>query len=282
VIVVQGTTAGAAIRDEVEKVKVPVLQGRPHRATVRGNPADQVLPWSPFVLLLVVALVIVARSAWQGEWWIVAAGGVIVAIAIWGLRFSHRQAPAAGPFPTAVAATPSTGATEGRPVIGSFTIAGQIGSTATGTTGRLTLILPADLDVTAGPVIAALLTAGHRILNEHRLAHHPLPVVEVVAVDRAEERPATLSEPGFTVHITNDLTTRHSEVTVEAPQLPSTEGRVLLIAATLLAGAEHLLEDPASSLAPLLPQACRHQDRRRGRTSLRHAEPVADRPATKE
>lgn len=280
-VVVRSTTAGADIRDEVEKVKVPVLQSRPRKATAPGNPADPVVPWSPFALLLVVALVIVARSAWQGEWWIVACSCVIVAIAIWGLCFSHRQAHAAGPFPTAAAATPSNRATERRPVIGSFTIAGQIDSTATGTTGHLALILPADLEVTAEPVIAALLTAGHRILNEHRLAHHPLPTVEVTVVDRAEKRPATLSGPGFTVHITNDLTTRHSEVTVEAPQLPSTEGRVLLIAATLLAGAEHLLEDPASSVAPLLPQACRHQDRRRRRTSLPHAEPVADRPATK-
>lgn len=252
-IVELSTTAGAAIRDEMEKVTVPMLQSRPRRVTAPGNPADQVLPWSPFVLLVVVALAILAYSAWQGDWWIVAASCLIVAIAIAELRSPRWQAHAAQPSPTPVPATPTTEVPERPPLIGSFAIVGRIDTTATGTTGRLTLILPADLDVTGEPVIAALLTAGHQILNEHHLAHHQLPAVEVIVVDRCAERPIALATPGFTVHITNDLTTRHSDMTIDSHQPPGTKGRDLLIAATLVAGGEHLLEDPASSLPPHLP-----------------------------
>ncbi len=250
---VHSTTAGAAIRNEVEKVKVPVLQRRPHKAIAPGSPVHPVVPWSPFAVLLVVALVILARGSWEGEWWLVACSCVILAISVWGLRLSHRQAQATLLVPPPSAAAPATGTPEGLPVIGSFTIAGQIEGTATGTAGRLTLILPADLEVTVEPVVASLLTAGHQILDEHRLVQHRLPTVEVTAVDRAEEQPATLPASGFTVHITNDLATRHSEVTMDGPQLTGPEDGALLIAATLLAGAEYLLEDPTSSLGPLIP-----------------------------
>ncbi|MEX5237428.1 hypothetical protein [Kocuria arenosa] len=75
-----------------------------------------------------------------------------------------------------------------------------------------------------------------------------MPTVEVIAVDRADKQPATIPATGFTVHITNDLATRHSDITLDAHQSLGTENRVLLIAATLLAGAEHLLDYPARSL----------------------------------
>lgn len=230
---------------------------------------------APFVILLVVALGGTAYSIWHGHWPIVVLHAVTVAVAVWGLRLPRRRATSPGRSPdTARAADPPSGVhampspqatsspvhagalrheatlnttTEARgqlPVVGSFAITGRIDRTATGPAGRLTVLLPAATEVTAASVVAALLTTGHQVLDDHRLAHRPLPEVDVTAVDRAEKPPTTVLASGFTVHITNDLSTRRSDITVEADQLLGTGDGALLIAATLLAGAEHLLDHP--------------------------------------
>ncbi|MEX5258120.1 hypothetical protein [Kocuria arenosa] len=129
-------------------------------------------------------------------------------------------------------------------MVGSFAIIGRIHHRATGTTGRLTLILPADTDLTPALVVDALLTAGHQILTDHHLTHHRLPEVGITTVDRAETHPTTTPPTGFTVHVTNDLTTRHSGITIDADQLLATQEGTLLIVAALLAGADRLLDDP--------------------------------------
>ena len=125
-------------------------------------------------------------------------------------------------------------------------ITGRLRRDDNSTTGHLSLILPTDTDVTAASVINVLLTAGHRILNEHRLTDQPLPELEVTRVDRTET-PPTNQANGFTVWITNNLTARRSDITINPHQLPIPEDGPLLIAATLLAGAEHLLDtaDPS-------------------------------------
>ena len=128
-------------------------------------------------------------------------------------------------------------------MVGSFVIIGRIQHRATGSTGRLTLILPATTEVTPTPVVDALLTTGHRILTDHHLTHHRLPEVDVTTVDRAEKHPTTTPPTGFTVHVTNDLTTGHSTITIDADQLLATREGTLLIAAALLAGADRLLDD---------------------------------------
>ncbi|GGG68737.1 hypothetical protein GCM10011374_36430 [Kocuria dechangensis] len=128
------------------------------------------------------------------------------------------------------------------PVVESFAIAAQIRMTAAGTTVRLTIALPDEVTVTASGFVPALLTLGQRVLEEHRLTGRELPEVEVTAVERAEELPAGARTTGFTVGVINDMAARRSSIVLDSDFLLGNDGGVLLAAATLLAGAEHLLE----------------------------------------
>jgi hypothetical protein len=263
-----------------------MLQSRHQKpARRKGNRKVQARSM-PFVLLAIVALGGMAYGAGRGDWVIVALNAVTASVAIWGLRPHHAPSTAADhtpatssptdcpsgthpspqpkatsspahaqPLPQSAAAdsttTPAPAPAPAQlPVVGSFAITGRIGRTATGAAAGLAVILPSDTEVTTIPVVAALLTTGHRILAEHDLTHWPLPEVEVTAVERTAEPPARTSGTGFTVHVTNDPTTCSSEITVEANQLPGTGYGVQLIAATLLAGAEHLLEGPDQPFRP--------------------------------
>ncbi|MEX5259968.1 hypothetical protein [Kocuria sp. CPCC 205263] len=258
-----------------------------------------------------MALAVMAHGSWRGDWLIVTLNAVIVAIAVWGLRLPRKQADDSHQFPAAdrlVTSSPgsllapstketshfpcpqpsphaalidstTTESPEELPVLASFAITDRIDSAATGTTGRLTVIIPADTEVTTDPVVAALLTAGHQILDEHHLTDQPLLTVEISAVERADKQPATIPATGFTVHITNDLTARQSDITLDAHQTLGTDNRVLLIAATLLAGAEHLLDYPARSL-PTRPSRT-HRGRGHRRRHPPRPEPAANRPYVK-
>ena len=259
-----------------------MLQSRRQTTTTRKSHRKVQAQSVPLVLLVVVALGGMAYGAAQGDWVIVALNAVTAGVAIWDLRL--RCAPSTGadqsPAPAQPAGSPHGAhpgpqlkatrsparaqsfpqiadadstttpspapapAPEELPVVGSFAITGRIRRTTTGATAGLTVILPADTPVTTTPVVAALLTTGHRILTEHDLTYQPLPEVEVTTVGRTAELPATTPATGFTVHVTNDPTSCSSEITVDAGQVLGSGDGVRLIAATLLAGAEHLLEDP--------------------------------------
>ena len=251
-----------------------MLQGHRRETAAHQNRVDTVPPSAPFLILLAVALGGTAHSVWHGHWLIVALHAVTVAIAIWGLRLPHPRPtstarpsvagrpadPPSGlePQPSPRATSPlvhaesyahetapiTTAGQKQLPVVGSFAITARVHRTTTGTVGRLTVVLPSATEVAAAPVVAALLTAGDQILKDHGLTHRPLPEVDVTAVDRADQLPTTTPAPGFTVHITNDLITCRSHITVDADQLLGTGDGALLIAATLLAGAEHLLDHP--------------------------------------
>lgn len=130
-------------------------------------------------------------------------------------RFLIRRPGHFAPEPPAPGATAE--APEELPVVGSFAIIGRIHHRATGTTGRLTMILPADTDLTPTHVVDALLTIGHWILTDHHLTPHRLPEVGITTVDRAEKHPTATPPTGFTVHVTNDLTTPAT------PASPSTQ-----------------------------------------------------------
>lgn len=253
-----------------------MLQSHRRATTVHKGHVGTVPPLAPFVILLGVALIGMAHGSWHGHWLVVALNVVTVAVAIWGLRLPHQRStspdrsPATGraaesprgvhldpspqgassrdcPQPVLHGGSPRSITTEDAgelPVVGSFAITGRIHRTAVGTAGCLTVVLPMDINVVAAPVVNALLTAGHRLLEDRRLTHRPLPEVEVTTVDRAERPPSTSPATGFTVHVTNDLATRHSDITIDAHQLMSSEDGALLIAATLLAGADHLLDAP--------------------------------------
>ncbi|MGQ1840245.1 hypothetical protein ACT4S2_17555 [Kocuria turfanensis] len=146
--------------------------------------------------------------------------------------------------------------------MGSFALAAQLRMTAAGTTARLTVALPADVTVTAAALVPALLSLGQRILLDYRLTGHPLPEVDATAVERAENVPATAT--GFTLKVTNDLAAKHSSIVVDSDILLGNDGGILLIAATLFASADHLLETddrPTERRAP----AAGPSPRRRGR-----------------
>lgn len=137
-----------------------------------------------------------------------------------------------------------TSALEHLPVVDSFAVAAQIRMTAAGTRARLAVAVPQEAPVSPNALIAALLTLGQQVLEEHRLTGQPLPEVEVTAVERVETVPAAAAATGFTVGVTNDLAARRSTLVLDSDFLLGNDGGVLLAAATLLAGAEHLL-DPA-------------------------------------
>jgi hypothetical protein len=148
------------------------------------------------------------------------------------------------------------------PVVDSFAVAAQLRMTATGTRARLSVVLPAETTATPATLVPALLSLGQHVLTDYRLTGHALPEVQVTAVERAETVPATARETGFTVRVTNDLQARRSFLVVDSDLLGN-DGGVLLIAATLFAGAEYLLEardSPADRHAP----AKRRPPRRRG------------------
>ncbi|MHC5560838.1 hypothetical protein ACYSMR_17925 (plasmid) [Kocuria sp. U4B] len=158
-------------------------------------------------------------------------------------------------------------------MVGSFALTGRITRSAAGTAAGLTVVLPEDTDVTTTAVVAALLTTGHRILTEHDLTHQPLPEVEVTTVDRTAKPPTTTPATGFTVRVTNDLSTCSSHITVEPNQPLATKDGTLLIAASLLAGAEHLLEGPDRPF----PHRTTSSRRRRGRQRRHDHSPAAGR-----
>lgn len=268
---------------------------RHHRATtVHTGRVHTVPPSAPFVVLLGVSLIGMAHGSWHGHWLVVALNVMTVAVAIWGLRLSRRRTPRPDQLPATGRAAesprnvdphPSPQDTGSRacpqpvlheesphsttpagpgdiPVVGSFAITGRVHHTGAGLAGRLTVILPVDINVAAVPVVNALLTSGHRILEDYRLTYRPLPEVEVTTVDRAENPPRTITTTEFTVHVTNDLTTRHSDLTVDAPQLLGTEDGALLIGTTLLAGADHILENPSHALHHRTPHTRRPRNHR--------------------
>jgi hypothetical protein len=238
------------------------------------------LPLAPFVILLLVALGAMTEGLWRGHWLTVAVNVVIMVIAIWGLRLPRRPAAeavpplitgrptrsstgvclaprlkdpgsrtAAQPLPyEAAAATANAPAPQDVPVVDSLAITGRIHTTPTGSVGNVGLVLPGDTEAPTPAVIAALLTAGHQILADHPRTDRPLPEVEITSVDRTGKPPPTTPAAGFTVHITNNRSMRHSDITLEAGQRLGAEERPLLIAATLLAGAEHLLDHPERPL----------------------------------
>lgn len=159
-------------------------------------------------------------------------------------------------------ATPAPASDE-VPVVDSFAVAAQLRMTAAGTRARLSVALPADTTLTPTTLVPALLSLGQQVLVDFWLTGHALPEVQVTAVERVETVPPTARATGFTVGVTNDLTARRSTLLVDSDLLLGNDGGVLLIAATLFAGAEHLLEScdsPADRHAP----GKRRPPRRRG------------------
>lgn len=154
------------------------------------------------------------------------------------------------------------------PVVDSFAVAAQLRMTTTGTTARLMVALPEDVRVTPATLVPALLSLGRQVLVDYRLTAHELPEVQVTAVERVQTAPATARASGFTVGVTNDLAARRSSVVVDSDLLLGTDDGVALIAATLSAGAEHLMEAgdrPAHrpTAAKRRPQRRRNPRRRR-------------------
>ena len=158
---------------------------------------------------------------------------------------------------------PPAPAPAGVPVVDSFAITAQLRMRPTGTTGRLAVALPAEVTVTPAVLVPALLSLGRQVLHDYRLTGHEVPEVEVTAVERVETAPAAARATGFTVGVTNDLAARRSSIVVDSDLLLGTDDGVVLIAATLTAGAEHLMETadhPDQRSAP----ATRRSHRRRG------------------
>lgn len=140
-------------------------------------------------------------------------------------------------------------AVENTPVVESFAVAAQVRMTAAGTTARLIIALPEDVKVTPADMVPTMLTLGQRVLEEYRLTGQELPEVEVTSVERVETIPGTAAATGFTVGVTNDLQARSSSIVLDSDLLLGNDGGVLLAAATLLAGAAHLLDpDPVPAL----------------------------------
>lgn len=128
------------------------------------------------------------------------------------------------------------------PVVGSFAVAAQLRMTTTGATARLSVALPDHVKIIPATLVPALLSLGQQVLIDYRLIGHELPEVEATAVERVETVPATATATGFTLGVINDLAAKRSAIAVDSDLLLGNDGGVLLIAATLLAGAEHLLE----------------------------------------
>jgi hypothetical protein len=153
-------------------------------------------------------------------------------------------------------------------VVDSFAVAAQLRMTAGGTTARLMVALPAEVTVTPASLVPALLSLGRQVLLDYRLTGHDLPEVQVTAVERLQTVPAAVRATGFTVGVTNDLAARRSSIVVDSDLLLGTDDGVALIAATLSAGAEHLLETgdhPTHRPAPAKRRSHRRRNPRRRR-----------------
>lgn len=159
-------------------------------------------------------------------------------------------------------ATPAP-AVDDVPVVDSFAVAAQLRMTATGTRARLSVALPAETTLTPATLVPALLSLGQQVLVDYRLTGHEMPEVQVTAVERVETAPAATRATGFTVGVSNDLQARRSSIVVDSDLLLGNDACVLLIAATLFAGAEHLLEACDSPVDRHTP-AQRRPPRRRG------------------
>ena len=133
-------------------------------------------------------------------------------------------------------------ALENVPVVDSFAVAAGIRMTTAGTRASLAIAVPDEAQFSTDTLICALLTLGQQVLEEYRLTGQELPEVEVTAVERVETVPATAAAAGFTVGVTNDLEAQRSTLVLDSDFLLGNDGGVLLAAATLLAGAEHLLD----------------------------------------
>lgn len=159
-------------------------------------------------------------------------------------------------------ASPSPAATipESLPVVDSFAVAAQVRMTVAGTRARVSVALPEDVKATADTLISALLTLGNQVLEENRLTGQELPEVEVTEVERVETVPAGATATGFTVGVTNDLDAQRSALLLDSDYLLGNDGGLLLVAATLFAGAEHLLEVREHGA----PQAAKSRGRRTG------------------
>lgn len=237
---------------------------------------EKALPRWPFAILVAVALWGVIEDFQDGRWLILVLNAVVFAIAIWGLRLPRQQikdrhqipgtdehtGQASGPHlasstaqakirprphsfsagvPMTVATVPAP-VPHDLPIVDSFAVAAHIRMATTGTTARLSVALPEDTKVTPAVLISTLLTLGQRVLQDYRLTDRELPEVEVTAVERAATAPTSAAATGFTLGVTNDLAARHSSINLDSELLTSNDDGILLSAATLLAGAEHLLE----------------------------------------
>lgn len=258
-----------------------MLKSRRTATAAQQKPVKTTPPTALLVVVLTLALIGAAYGLWRGHWAAASSHTLIAAITAWGMYSRHRgrpgsqQSPAAlesaayasstplescpprritltSPEPGTQKAALTTAGTDpalasaGLPIVDRLAITGRLRRDDNSTTGHLSLILPTDTDVTVASVINVLLTVGNRILNDHHLTDQPLPELKITLVDRTEA-PPTNHANGFTVWITNNLATRRSDITLDTHQLPPSEHGPLLIAATLLAGAEHLLDtaDPS-------------------------------------
>lgn len=239
------------------------------------TPPAPAAPPALCVILLLIGLGGMVHGLGHGHWLPITGNAAIMAIAAWGLRLPHRRAvalrqvlprtaatdapeppqtspsstganPAPRPNPLLPAPMINTTGTLDRqlPAMDSFALTGHHHATPTGATAHLTLTLPPATKVSTTAVIDALLTVGHRLLHDHGLADHTLPDVDVTSVDRTDTPPRHHLGTTFTVHITNDLATCTSSITTNPGQPQVSPHHVLLIAATLLAGADHLLDRP--------------------------------------
>ena len=137
-------------------------------------------------------------------------------------------------------------ALENVPVVDSFAVAAGIRMTTAGTRASLAIAVPDEAQFSTDTLICALLTLGQQVLEEYRLTDQELPEVEVTAVQRVATVPAAAASTGFTVGVTNDLAAKRSTLVLDSDFLLGNDGGVLLAAATLLAGAEYLLDpEPA-------------------------------------
>lgn len=139
------------------------------------------------------------------------------------------------------------------PIVGSFAVAAQLRMTTTGT------------------LVPALLSLGQQVLIDYRLTGHKLPEVEVTAVERVKTIPATATATGFALGVINDLPARRSAIAVDSDLLLGDDGGVLLIAATLLASADHLLETADHPAHPGAPGAPTRSQSHRRRNLRRHS-----------
>lgn len=244
--------------------------------TVREDRLEKTLPTWPFIILVAVAVWAIVDGAQGGRWPIVTGNAVALAVAIWGIRLTRKQTrhghrpfstgqpigqpqhsrpdtptaevglPAYSPplsqdVPMTVAAPPAPDPQE-QPVVDSFTVTAQIRSKITGTTACLIISAPEDVEIPRTAMILALLTLGQRVLEDHRLTDRVLPEVEATTVQQAATTPVSALSAGFIIVVTNDLIARHSTISLDTKLPADTEEGTLLIAATLFAGAEHLLE----------------------------------------